>query len=353
MIRNTLSALVVGGILVAGCGQVVEFGTSSGSVGSSGSTGTACSTAAQCAAGEGCVSGKCGACKIDANCSPGQVCENGVCGACTFNGQCDNGGACIDGACGACKSNADCGEGEACVGGKCGACKTDEQCGSNGSICVDGWCTCDSDQQCVSGQKCVENICTAGKPTGPTNVDGGSDIDAGRPKPTPDAGPKVDAGVVDAGDPCAGKTIFATGKVLSNRTSMWTYNNLVGVQAADAECKANGADHFCRYDEIVAAAAKGELATVSGSVWVHRTTAALVGGVTNSGGAGARCADWAYATNHINQGEFATITNGQPAFDLAPANQLTVGAAPSGDSARKCGGVLRSILCCNPKCPAP
>jgi large exoprotein involved in heme utilization and adhesion len=204
----------------------------------------------------------------------------------------------------------------------------------------------------VSGQACVENICTAGKPTGPADLDGGNGgtADGGKPKPNPDGGVKVDGGVIDAGDPCAGKTLYRN--ALASRASQWAYNNLVGMAAANAECKAQGADHFCDYEEIKAAAAKGELAGVANgtTVWVHRTTAAVVGGISNPGGGGARCDDWTYGSNHLNQGEFATINGGQPTFDLAPGDQLGVGFAPSGASARKCGTVVRSILCCNVKC---
>jgi hypothetical protein len=322
--------------ILVGCGsQAVEFPGTLG--GGQSPISTSCTTASQCAGsnvGNGCVGGVCGPCSTDENCEQGQFCNGGVCGPCTSSSQCTNGKACVSGRCEGCLSSNQCDNGAACVLGKCGPCTSDSQCGGTGQTCFNGLCSCTKDEQCPADKECKNNVCI----TRSVPPDGGIII-------SPEGGDgDADAPTLNCNKPVYQITYPST-------PSMWSLNGKVGTEAGNEMCKLIGADHFCDYAEINKAKDRGELNAVNGTFWVHRTTTANVGGVANSGGAGARCDDWRYATNHINNGEFVTITNGNLVYDLAPANMLTAGAAPAGASNRKCGGVSRSLLCCYAKTP--
>ena len=326
------ACLGFGFAILVGCGsQAVEFP----SVGGGAAASTSCTKASQCTLGEGCVNGLCGACTTSADCNPGEPCNGGRCGPCTANAQCPNGQACVSGACGGCTGSDQCEDGKVCALGQCGPCTSNSQC-LQGQICVDGACSCSSDAQCPGGQKCVDDVCKK-----PASGDAGTGDGGGS-----DAGVIVDAGNPDA---CGSKPVYKT--LFPNVSSMWSFNGKIGTEAGNEMCKFVGADHFCDYEEIKKAESRGELAGLNTTVWIHRTTTAVVNGVANSGGSGARCDDWRYNTNHINNGEFATISGGAVTYQLAPANMLTAGAAPSGGTPRVCGGMNRSILCCHPRCP--
>ncbi len=221
------------------------------------------------------------------------------------------------------------------------------------------------------------------------------------------------------------KPIFA--KVVSNMANpmmmgtgfgpAWSYNAMSGLQAAKAMCAAVGADHLCTYQDIVAADLNGELASLPTNLtyWLHRTSAVMDdvqgskacdptkndpmatppghnpgcdgGGITadtcDAGakicvfkpGAGGRCNEWTYQTNHVSNGEWfqpAAAANPNPGgvkcgdalctkatggsllyhFDRNPnydgttlygckANNMT---GCSGG----CAGETRAILCCHP-----
>ena len=83
--------------------------------------------------------------------------------------------------------------------------------------------------------------------------------------------------------------------------------------------------------------------------WVHRTKPTMVGGQNYPIDKGARCDDWLYATDHLNDGEWADFAaQGVPTYhlDIDPAViQAGVKDAPCG--ANK---LDRSLLCCYP-CP--
>ncbi len=323
--------------VAVGCGSSGgELPTLGGPTGTSGAN--SCQKASQCAAEQGCVDGTCAPCVTGAHCMPGQFCSAGKCGPCTSNSQCPSGEACVNGACGGCTSNSQCVGGKICNLGQCGACTSNSQCAS-GQVCLDGKCACTSNDQCPGGQQCVSGVCS---PDGVVQDAGGGD-----------AGPPIVDSGRDAADACAGKAIYKT--VFPNVPSVWDYNGKVGPAAGDEMCKTLLADHFCTYDEIRVAQARGELAALPNmTFWVHRTTPEVVNGVTNSGGAGARCNDWRYGTNDANNGEFGTITGGAIAYDLAPETKLVAGTSGSAGSARLCGPTAtnkRNILCCAPKCP--
>ena len=204
-------------------------------------------------------------------------------------------------------------------------------------------------------------------------------------------------------DPCKDAKIFA--KVVSNQTnpnqagsgvpSVWSYKGLLGVQAGKAMCQDIGADHACSYAEIVKADAKKELSGIPNNMtyWLHRTTNVpdpkLMNGMKacNSDaecggfdvcdvptkicswkpGAGGRCNDWTYPTNHIADGEWfkvstndaggVTVAGGSLSYHFdADTSYDGTGAHVSSKSETTlgtsggCGNATRSFLCCFPAC---
>jgi hypothetical protein len=325
MKKNIWFAGCLGALGVIGLGQgcgspAVDLDSLTNAVPGGDSGAAQCKNGNDCAAPNGCVNGVCGPCSKTIQCATGLVCKNSQCGPDT-PGPTDGGTTITDSGndAGGCKSDAECTGGKVCVAGVCRPCVSSAEC-ANGQVCIAGECHCTTDIQCPSPLKCIDNVCKLA--TGP---DGGTITDAGN----------------DAG--CAGKPIYKSLAAVSPVNALWNYLAMNGTAAGTANCVAAGASHYCDYEEVKAAAARGELAGLPNmTFWVHRTTTEGA----KTAGPGARCNNWTYNTNDINQGEFGTITGGVVSFDLAPSG------APggSGGTNRLCGGVNRNILCCHPKC---
>lgn len=160
------------------------------------------------------------------------------------------------------------------------------------------------------------------------------------------------------GGSCAGHVYYAgkfdgAGPVWSNLPGA---GGLTKLDAGNAQCKALniGADHVCDYEEVLKAQAQGELAAIPAgtTAWIQRTTTAMVKGSPSPAGPGGRCNDWAYATNHISDGEYVSFeTAGTPNYHLD--GDTVFDAANPGvhtDPDMQCGGTTRSILCCYQAC---
>ncbi len=125
-----------------------------------------------------------------------------------------------------------------------------------------------------------------------------------------------------------------------------------GLAAGDAMCnhKANGS-HACTYEELLLAKDEAVFKAIPAGTkaWVHRTKPTMVGGQNYPIDKGARCDDWLYATDHLNDGEWADFqAQGVPTYhlDMIPA---TIQAAPK-DAPCGANKLDRSLLCCYP-CP--
>ncbi len=174
--------------------------------------------------------------------------------------------------------------------------------------------------------------------------------------------------------------------------SGWSYAGFQGLKAGQALCQAVGADHVCTYDEVVAADAKMELAGIPNNLtyWLHRTKnvpdyslnngmkacnqAADCGVAADAcdamtkvcswkPGAGGRCNDWTYTTNHISDGEWfkvgadtGGVLKGSLSFHFLKDTTYDGVTAPVCKSetqlgcAGACAGPSRAILCCFPAC---
>jgi hypothetical protein len=86
------------------------------------------------------------------------------------------------------------------------------------------------------------------------------------------------------------------------------------------------------------------------TIWINRTTPEMVNGTLSQPGAGGRCNDWVYSTNHISDGEYATFdTVGVPTYHLDNDtffDGVDTSHTITGDL--QCGGTMRTIPCCNP-----
>jgi len=190
--------------------------------------------------------------------------------------------------------------------------------------------------------------CAMGDDGGAKDASGGND--AGMDTGGGNDG-SLDSGQDVAVDACASKAVFAS--VGMQMGSLWSYKAMVGLAAGNLMCQDMGADHVCDYDDLVAAAAKGELSslTATDTAWLQRTDAVTVNNVTYQPGPGARCSDWNYATDHINDGEFVSFENGGNTpnyhFDDNPNQvQPLPKTIPCGHNQ-----LLRDVLCCYAKCP--
>jgi hypothetical protein len=279
--------------------------------------------------------------------------------ACGSTGDSGGGGTCVPGTTQTC----------ACVGGAMGAqaCNTDGksfgmcQCsantGSGGSPSTGTLTGAGGGKSCECTDPSSELYCGVAACT----VDGGTTTTTGTGGSTP-----IDAGV------CVGHITFA-GKAPTQLTSIWKYTPtgttvaVTGTPGGDAMCKDMGADHVCDYDDLVDAAAAGELSALAATdnAWLlryHNITvaagatnleslgAAPAAGTVIKVGAGSRCADWTYGTDHLNDGEFVTFEKGgnSPTFHLDD-NPCAIQTVPKDIP---CGhnGTPHTILCCFPKC---
>ena len=188
------------------------------------------------------------------------------------------------------------------------------------------------------------------------------------------------------GDPCQGQATYG-GMVTNDQNptqtgtgvpAVWAYGGDIGIKAGNEMCAAIGADHVCSYAEVIAADAAGELSSVPADTefWVNRLVLSVPqinGAGMSPPGAGGRCNEWQYPTNHIADGEYGTYL---PAGST-PANAARVGnidfffdddtaytgnagdghqcsgmpGSPNPGCASDCGGATpKAILCCFPVC---
>lgn len=126
----------------------------------------------------------------------------------------------------------------------------------------------------------------------------------------------------------------------------------VGVEAGNAMCNEMAAgSHACEYSELLMAKDENIFKQIPAGTkaWVHRTSAVMLGGQNYPEGKGARCDDWVYATDHLNDGEWADFqAQGVPTYHL-DSNPAAIQAAPK---EAPCGAnnLDRDLLCCYP-CP--
>ena len=125
--------------------------------------------------------------------------------------------------------------------------------------------------------------------------------------------------------------------------SIWSYQGNQGVAAANAMCAQVAADaRACTYAELVTANQQGdfnqEFVNSQGETgWVHRVaTTVTVNGRDIAPGAGARCVDWTYGSNHLADGEYFTINADGLTFTFDPD--------PTVRGATDCGGVQSNCL---------
>lgn len=163
-------------------------------------------------------------------------------------------------------------------------------------------------------------------------------------------------GTTTTSDTCAGHVTFAG--LVPNVSSAWGQhpqsNGKSGYEAGTEICKTIAADHPCEYQEVLAAQAAGELATIDQgtTAWIHRTTDAMVNGVPSPPGAGGRCNNWTYLTNHISDGEYVTFDMvGNPTYHLDNDTFYDgVDTTHTIPNDLQCNGAMRAILCCFPVC---
>ncbi len=312
------------------------------------------------------------------------------------NGKVDQGEDCDDGndsdtdSCkNNCTSNAPktCGNGNLDIG---------EECDDGNNIPDDGCSNLCQDPYCGDGIIQVNEDCDDGSKNG----------EFGSNCPDDCKNPDPITASSSSGDPCMGQNVFFA--VISNNQnpnimgpgiqSKWSYSGLEGLQAGNSMCQAIGADHVCKYDEVVKAEANGELAALPSNLtyWLHRTvsvpnpilnnkTCNIDSDCTSSNalpycdpatkicsykpGAGGRCNDWTYPTGHISDGEwFETFKNGNSKnnggvkignlvyhfdgdtfYDGVSQAHLCKSETTLGCSGA-CAGATRAILCCNPVC---
>lgn len=325
-IAGAFSALVLG---VPACGS----GSSGGSTETTG--------AASCTAGQTAT------CACPGNVQGVQQCQaDGTFAAC----QCDGSGSGGEGAGGPLAS---CGDG-----------KVDK---SSGEECDDG--NKKDDDSCTN--KCKKPVCGDGIVQAPESCDDAGaqgevstcPDDCGCPEGGCGTGGGGGAGGAGGAGPTASSTSTGTGGKcdpgqllyagnVPNVGPVWEANGLSGLDAGDAMCKGIGASHVCDYEEVLAAQVRGELAAIPAgtTAWIHRTTDAIVGEKVSKPGAGGRCNDWKYATNHIADGEYADFqAAGVPTYNLDP-DTVFDGANPGVhvQPGLDCGGAKRAILCCFP-----
>lgn len=142
--------------------------------------------------------------------------------------------------------------------------------------------------------------------------------------------------------------------------SRWESGPLIGFAAGQDLCRRAAASMgapnpmevtVCDYEQVRLAEAAGELAPLSGTTaWIHRTTVAKIDGVKSAPGAGGRCANWSYSTNHIADGEHMEIGAGGAATYFLDNDTFYDGTDGSHTQpgTLECGTEIRSILCCNP-----
>lgn len=265
----------------------------------------------------------------------------GIAGACNDGGDADAGaGACEPGEQLAC----------ACPGGEDGL----RQCSPDGVL---GPCACGETSEGDTEPSSTSNDASSGEPTCGNGVEDPGECPAACPHDCGSADDTTDGGAVS----CAIKPYFVTS--VPPQPSVWASGGLLGFAAGEELCREAAlavgavdpmAVSVCDYEQVLLAEAAGELAVLPAgtSAWVHRTTVADVQGVSSAPGPGGRCANWAYRTNHIADGEHMLVgANGAVSYFL---DNDTFYDGVDGSHAQpgmlECGTEERAILCCNPPC---
>lgn len=198
---------------------------------------------------------------------------------------------------------------------------------------------------------CLLLLSLAGCGGGDTTADAARDPDAASSADAPTVYDTEPIFMSDAGPDAPAAPVYAG--LVADRSSDWRDSfDMVGLEAGTRQCVAIGADHPCDYDEIVVAAARGELdaVPVTTTAWLQRTTRVTMAGTTYEPGEGANCSSWTFTGNHLADGEYVTFeVAGDPIFHLDPDPVFDPGSpnvhTTPGDL--ECGGVTRALLCCN------
>jgi len=158
--------------------------------------------------------------------------------------------------------------------------------------------------------------------------------------------------------PCDPRTVYTFAGVVSNDgdpstpgdglTGSWSFSGSLGIAAGDEMCVMIGADHVCRYHEILLAQSKDEFGGSSpiadGTYWANRVTQSVdVDGTPSPPGPGARCGDW-LAGGATVEGEWFEASNTALTFHFDPDTAI--------GSIQGIGGCgeQRGIVCCFPEC---
>lgn len=322
-----MRGLKISWVLAVGfLGAMASFSPACGGTGE-GETGTNSS------GGNGCTPGKSEMCVCSSGQQGAQVCQpNGTFGPC----ECGGGSGGSGGAGGSGNS-------------KCGNEMVDEgeQCDDGNTASGDGCSsTCQNEDM-----SCPNGIPEPGEcgPEGTCPMDCGL---CGNDNEDPnECGPK--GGCPE--DCCLPQNTQIYASMVPSSGPVWQYQGLTGLDAGNAACQAMGADHACTYEEIKEAEKQGELTVVPAgtTVWYHRTMPALNAA---DPGAGCRCNEWKYNTNHISDGEFGVmqangvlqdnLDSGSCLFDANNPGMYTVAGLD-------CGGANRAIFCCFAECVLP
>jgi hypothetical protein len=145
-------------------------------------------------------------------------------------------------------------------------------------------------------------------------------------------------------------SVWASGHGLAPNKNTMDTDGKTGVAAGDAMCNHVAAgSHACDFSELqIAKDDPGFKALAVGTTaWIQRSAATMVGGQNYPAGKGARCDDWTYATDHLNDGEWVEFkAQGTPTYHL-DLDPNTIQANPK-DSPCGHNDLDRAILCCNP-----
>lgn len=253
--------------------------------------------------------------------------------------------------------------------GECECAGNLDQCGDGvkdpGEVCDDG--NDDDSDGCTRACQPMP-FCGDGIVTAPESCDDGG-VDSGEGDTCPeDCAPEGGGGGMGGaggggeggmgGGACDPLDTVIFAAIVPNQTSAWTSNGLVGLDAGQDLCNAAAlGSHVCRYEELLVAEGKADnlepvLTNLANgtTLWVHRDTPELVNNVMSPPGPGGRCNDWIYNTNHISDGEYATVgllgdltffLDNDTFYDGVSTAHVLMGQL-------ECNGELRAIPCCNP-----
>jgi cysteine-rich repeat protein len=311
-------------LAVALIGAVSNLGVGCGDASDTGGTGQTTATTTNI----GCTPGQSEACACAAGAMGVQVCQpDGTFGTCDCGGAGGSGGG-GDGVCGNSvkESGETCDDGNLVDGDGCSStCQSESTCPDGkpdpGECGAEGTCPMDcmlcgngavDPFECGQAGACPEDCCL------PANT-------------------QIFAGFVPSSGP------------------YWAYQGLSGTDAGHEQCKTGfNADHACTYEEIVEADKQAELGQVPDGTtfWLHRTTEVMVNGQPSPPGAGARCNDWTYPTNHASDGEWGEKQGGVLSYNF-DNDSIFDQAMPHTIPTLQCGGEARAIFCCYAACVKP